>query len=451
VSAVLELARPRTATDWRRWLLVSAACAGAAVLVLCALRIARFQLSDLTVLGRQVSPYVQDSGTRPGVLLGLSLCCVPAVVLLIQALRFGSVARERRLAGLRVAGASQSQLRRVAMVESMGAGVVGATVGAVAYLVLATLTPRVPSLNLRLVPYPDRLDVLAVPAVVAAVAAVAAVCARTSAREVVVAPRRVAGRLPRPLPAARAWASVSLVAVLVVLSILVFGYDWWRSAGALVVVGVAVAAAFTVTPYLGVLAARRLSRSDDPMRQLAAARLRADPRAPGRVAAVVTVCGGTFMIAVVFSLSVWRVDYNTGGDKAYYVTGAALAAVGALIALAVSVVSLAIAAAEQVLEGRRATAALTAFGVSTAELTRAMRVQLGIVTIPSALTGAALAALPMVPQLWSDLRGPLVALGATALGFACVWILSLLANRAAMRLVRRQLADATSAENLRTA
>jgi len=451
VSAVLTLARPRTTSDWRRWWLVAAACAAAAVLVLCALRIARYRLSDLVVLGRQVSPYVQDAGTRPGVIVGLLLCCVPALVLLIQALRFGSAARERRLAGLRVAGASQSQLRRIAMAESVGAGVVGAAAGAVAYLALATTTPRISSDILRLVPYPDRLDILAVPLVVLAVGAVAGVCARTSARAVIVAPRRVAGRLPRPLPSSRGWASAFLVALLAVLTIQVLGYNLWPHTGAFVVIGVAVATAFTLTPYLGVLAARRLMRSDDPMRQLAAARLRADARTPGRVAAVVAACGATFMIAVVFSLSVWRVDDNTGGGKAYYVTGAALAGLGALVALAVSVVSLVIAASEQVLEGRRATAALTAFGVSTAELTRAMRIQLGIVTIPCALTGAALAASVMVPLLRSDLRGPLVALGAAALGFACVWVLSVLANRAAVRLVRRQLADATSAENLRTA
>jgi hypothetical protein len=451
VSTVLELARPRTPSDWRRWWLAALACAAAGLLGLSALRIARFQQSDLILLGRQVSPYVQDSGTRPGLIVGLLLCCVPALVLLIQALRFGSAARERRLAGLRVAGASQAQLRRIAMVESMGAGVAGAAAGAVAYLVLATLTPRIANPNLRLLPHPDRLDLLAVPAVVVAVAVVAAACARTSAREVLVAPRRVAGRLVRPLPAARGWASASLAALLVVLVVPVFGYDWWRGAGALVVIGVAVATAFTVTPYLGVLAARRLTRSHDPMRELAAARLRADPRTPGRVAAVVAVCGATFMIAVVFAFSVWRVDYNTGGGTSYYVTGAALAGVGALIALAVSVVSLVVAATEQVLEGRRATAALTAFGVSTAELTRALRLQLGVVTIPSAVTGAALAALLMVPLLWSDLRGPVGALGATALGFACVWLLAFLANRAAVRLVRMQLADATSAENLRTA
>jgi uncharacterized membrane protein YiaA len=450
VSTLFALARPRTDSDWRRWGLVATACAAAAVLGLCALRIARFQLADMRDPGRVVSQYVQDSGTRGGVLAGLLLCCVPAFVLLIQALRFGSAARERRLAGLRVAGASQSQLRRIAMLEGMGAGVAGAVAGAVGYLVLAALMPHIPSYILRLVPYPDRLDVLAVPVVIVAAAAVAGICARMTAREVVVAPRRVAGRLPRPLPAARGWASVCLVALLAVLTVLVFGYDTWPHTGVFVVVGLAVATAFTLTPYLGVLAARRLTRSDDPVRQLAGARLRADPRTPGRVAAVVAVCGATFMIAVLFSLSVWRVDYNIGG-KSYYITGAVLAGVGALIALAVSVVSLVIAAAEQVVEGRRATAALTAFGVAQAELTRAMRVQLGTVTIPSALTGAALAALTTVPLLWSDLRGPLVVLGATALGFACVWTLGVLANRAAVLLVRQQLADATSAENLRTA
>jgi hypothetical protein len=57
----------------------------------------------------------------------------------------------------------------------------------------------------------------------------------------------------------------------------------------------------------------------------------------------------------------------------------------------------------------------------------------------------------MVPLLWSDPRGPLVAHGATVLGAACVWVLGVLANRAAVWLVRGQLVDATSAENLRTA
>lgn len=451
MSALLELARPRTTSDRRRGWLIVAACAAAAVLALSALRVARFQSVGALYPGGQVSLYVQESGTRAGVVIGLLLCCVPAFVLLLQALRFGSAGRERRLAGLRVAGASQRQLRRIAMVESIGAGVAGAVVGAVMYLVLSTLTPWISSPLLRLVPHPDRLDVLVVPAVVVAVAGMAGISAIMSAQEVVVAPRRAAGRRLRPLPTARAWTSASLVVLLVLLAVPVFGYNRWHGAGPFVVLAVAVAAAFTITPYLGVLAARRLERSDDPMRQLAAARLRADPRMPGRVAAVMAICGATFMIAVLFSLSVWRVDYSIGGSKPYYATGTALASVGALIALAVSVVSLAIAAAEQVLDGRRATAALTAFGVSTAELTRAMRVQLGAVTILAALTGAALGALLMVPPLWNDLRGPLVVLGATALGLGCVWLLGLLANRAAVRLVRRQLADATSAESLRTA
>jgi hypothetical protein len=219
------------------------------------------------------------------------------------------------------------------MVESVGAGVVGAAVGAVAYLLVAALSPRISSPDPRLVPYPDGLDGLAVPAVVVAVAAVAAVCARISAREVVVASGRVAGRLPRPLPAARGWASASLVLLFVVLTILVFVGNRWPHTGAFVVIGVAMATAFTLTPYLGVLGAWRLTRSDDPMRQLAAARLRGEPRTPGRVAAVVAVCGATFMIAVVFSLRVWRVDDNTGGSKAYDVTGAGLAGVGAPIEL----------------------------------------------------------------------------------------------------------------------
>ena len=451
MSALLELARPQTATDSRRWWLVALACAAASLLGLCGLRIARWHQSEMLVPGREMSLYVQDSGTRAGVLLGVLLCCLPALVLLIQALRFGSAARERRLVAMRVAGASHAQLRRIAMLESMGAGLAGAALGAVGYLTLAVLTPRIPNYILRLVPYPDELDVLAIPVVVAGAGLVAAACARLCAREVVVAPQQVARRLPRPLPMARALACGLLVAALIPLTVLVFGYNRWPDGGVFAVVGLAVVTAFALTPYLGVLAAQRLRRSDDPMRQLAAARLHADPRTPGRVAAVVAVCGATFMIALLFSLSIWRVNYSMGGSKSYYVTGAVLAAVGAVLALAVSVVSLVVAAVEQVLEARRATAALTAFGVSTAQLTRATRLQLGSVTIPAVLIGAVLAALPMVPLLWSDLRGAPVALGAAAAGLVLAWALGYAANRAAVRLVRGQLSEATSAENLRTA
>ena len=91
------------------------------------------------------------------------------------------------------------------------------------------------------------------------------------------------------------------------------------------------------------------------------------------------------------------------------------------------------------------TATLTAFGVSGADLTRALRRQLSAVTVPAALTGAVLGAalsIFLFRGQWAAgvLVGPLLAV---AVGSA--------AARGAARLLAPQVAEATSAENLRTA
>lgn len=437
IVALWQLARPTASADRRRWLLVAGACALTGLLLLTGARILRYQTGPLSI-----APYVEQGGLRSGVLTAVVLCCLPPLVLLVQALRVGSAARERRLIALRVAGASNAQLARLAMLEGASAGLAGAVAGGLLYLLLGWTATVIPTVYLRLVPPADLGDLVRLPVVAVVLALLAGLSARVTAHEVTVAPRRVSGRAPCPL--ARRRAAFAVLLLLLVLALLLLTL-WGAYASIFLLIAAAVLLLFVAAPYLVLLAAGRLSRSTDPMAQLAAARIRSDPRTPGRIAAVVGVCGVTFSIAAAFIADVIATDNNMGDSKGFYLSGALLAAAAAVIALAVSVLSLIVAAAEQVLDARRATATLTAFGVSCADLTRALRRQLSAVTVPAALTGAVLGAALSVFLFrgqWAAgvLVGPLLAV---AVGSA--------AARGAARLLAPQVAESTSAESLRTA
>ena len=420
IVALWQLARPTAAADRRRWLLVAGACALTGMLLLTGARVLRYHTGGLAL-----APYVEQVGLRPGVLTAVVLCCLPPLVLLVQALRVGSAARERRLIALRVAGASNAQLGRLAMLEGASAGLAGAVAGGLLYLLLGWTAPLIPTVYLRLVPPADLRDLNTVPAMAVVLALLAGLSARVTAHEVTVAPRRVSGRAPRPWARRRAaFAVLLLLLVLALLFLTLLG----AYAMIFLLIAAAVLLLFVAAPYLVLLTAGRLSRSSDPMAQLAAARMRSDPRTPGRIAAVVGACGVTFSIAAALIAYVIGTD-NLGVSKGFYLSGALLAAAAAVIALAVSVLSLIVAAAEQVLDARRATATLTAFGVSGADLTRALRLQLSAVTVPAAVTGAVLGAVLSIFLF----RGQ--------------WAAGVLVGP----LLAPQVAEATSAENLRTA
>jgi hypothetical protein len=444
VVALVDLAVPRASADRRRWLLVAAACAGAATVILAGLRILRFSdlQEEVARSGVTYASYIQEPGLRVGILFGALLCCVPPLVLLVQALRVGSAARERRLIAIRVAGASRRQLRSLALIEGASAGVAGSAVGAVGYLVLGVVTLRIPDFNLRIIPLADAIDLLVVPVVLLLLALLAGLSAMLSARDVVVAPQRVNLRAPRPLPRSRAVvASALLVGLVVGVPAALWLYLVVETIFGLMCVFVAFV--FVAAPYLVLAAARWLDRSPDPMRQLAAARLRAEPRSPGRIVAVLAVCGTTFSMGLAYIAAVPSFDRD--GDEAFFRAGAMLAIAAAVVALTVSVLSLIVAAAEQILDARRATAVLTAFGVSFSDLRRALRRQLTSITVLAAGLGAAIGALAVALPFggWPGLAAVVGVVVAVVAGTVAAWIPTV--------FLAPQIAEATSAENLRTA
>ncbi len=79
---------------------------------------------------------VADTGTRGGAAFGAAVLVVPVVLLLHQALRLGQAARDRRLAGLRVAGVTPREVRRLGALEVGYPAVLGAVLGVVLFALL---------------------------------------------------------------------------------------------------------------------------------------------------------------------------------------------------------------------------------------------------------------------------------------------------------------------------
>src|SRR4051812_29354754 len=74
---------------------------------------------------------LDQPGTRAGVIVGLLLLLVPVLGFLGQCTRIGAVHRDRRLARLRLAGASSAQVRRISALETGMASLLGSALATV--------------------------------------------------------------------------------------------------------------------------------------------------------------------------------------------------------------------------------------------------------------------------------------------------------------------------------
>jgi hypothetical protein len=195
---------------------------------------------------------------------------------------------------------------------------------------------------------------------------------------------------------------------------------------------------------------RRLQRRGAAEDLLAGARLAAEPRAPGRVAAVLTVCGFALGLEAVIVTGLLGQDGPRAEDLGFYLTGFGMAGVGVLLAAVIAVLTLLVGAADQLLDARRPLASLAALGVDRATLERVLRRQQSAVAVPAVLVGTALGGLAAAVLGGEDgsLGAGLVGCGLAALvAAAAVWV----AVRAATRLLRSRLTAVLDPENLRVA
>jgi hypothetical protein len=451
------LARPTSPADRGRLWLLAGATAVAGGLLIAAARIARLSIDgdyDASWVGpgsatHGLAPYVQQAGLRPGVVLGALLMTVPVFALAVQALRVGSVARDRRMSALRLAGATPQDVRAVAAGEAGGAALLGGLLAGPAYLALYVMLGLLLPRGQRLLPTPSVADLLVWLLVVVGLGVLGVVVGGAVERRVLTDPLGVHRRVGAKPPG---WPSMAVSAIGLVLVATGLGRinsDRSFLPPMLVVSGLLVTA-FTLAPVVVRRRGRRLARRGSAADLLAGSRLAAEPRSAGRVAAVLAVCG----VALGMEAGLLT-DLSGQSDLSFYVTGYAMSAVGVLVAVVIAVLTLLVGAADQLLDARRPLASLAALGVDERTLLGVLRRQLSSTAVPAVVAGVIVGGVGSVAvqsgmNIHDIQLGGLdvgLMLAAALLGGGLVAVVC----RVAAALLRSRLREAIDPENLRVA
>jgi hypothetical protein len=460
------LARPTSAAHRGRMVLVALSTAVAGGLVLAAARIARLTGNGDAYPHRFVTrfrdphgglaPYVAQSGLRTGVVLGAILLTVPVLALAGQALRVGSLARERRMASLRLAGATRLDIRWVAGAEAGIAGLIGGLLAGPVYVLLWLLLGVLPPSGLRMMPEPDTRDAL-VWVVVLLLAGVGGGLAGAALQgRAVVEPLGVRRRATPPPPG------------LVNLGVLAFGFMLIaggithphmvsRGSGMLLLLQLLLGLlllAFAAGPRLVRRRGLLLRKRGGVEELLAGRRLEADPGPPGRVAAVLAVCGVALGIEVVLVTDLLTAGSGLAADLSFYLAGYGIVAVGVAVAGAVAMLTLLVGASDQLLDAHRPLASLAALGVEEQTLYRVLRRQQSATSAPAVVLGVLTAGAfgTWLSSLGNEAPNSVrYALLLTLIVAGVAGLAVTLVARLAARLLRSRLRAALDPENLRVA
>ncbi|MDX3541285.1 ABC transporter permease [Streptomyces europaeiscabiei] len=337
------------------------------------------------------SGLLNHPGERSGVIVTLLLLLVPVLGFLGQCTRVGALHRDRRLAGLRLAGASATQVRRIAALETAAACLVGSLVVTVFFGLLL----------LGVWSSPPVLAWVGIALVALGVPALGAVASVLALRRVVASPLGWVRRVRPSTGRGPGWVFLGAV-VLVVLGALLAVANTNRDmpdsspsqapltiSGALLAVGAgAVWLSGTVSKFTGRLLA---ARAETPAVLIAAERLRDDPWASARTHAAVlmgTVVGSGFIgIREALLAQVNSTDYLA--ERSFYVTGLNLVAAAILVGFAITLFGLAVGTAESLSARRRGLAAQVAAGVPYEVLGRALLLETALPLAPSMLVAGA--------------------------------------------------------------
>jgi hypothetical protein len=465
-STALALARPRATTvERRRFALIAVSVSGAAALLLAAIHVLRLPAGSASAFAQVgyghdpgLARYVTESGLRPGVVIGTLLLAVPMLALVVQALRVGSVSRDRRMASLRLAGATPGEVRVIAALEAGAATLAGGLLAGAAYLVLWLFAGVLPPDGARLVDTPDAADALTWLALVPLAFVVGTLVGAAIHGRAVVKPLGVRRR-SRTAPPGR--ASLTLLIAGLVLAAAPFAgvmrADTDTNRLVLIVLTMLglLLAAFAGGSRFVLACARLLANRHGADALLASRRLRADPRSPGRVAAVLLVCGIALSLEGLIVAEQLHGD-GLDDDVAFYLGGIGLAAVVALVAALVAVLTLLIGAADALLDARRPLATLAAVGVDEQTISRSLSRQLSATAVPAIAVGALFGA-PLAVLLGFSFaaESPLRATAFALLPAVCASLVGGLAmiatSRLAARLLRPLIHAAVDPENLRAA
>lgn len=439
----------------------------AALLTACAAIVSGLVLVGLAMLLLPKYPdealysVVADAGTRSGFIFAVIMLALPVLLLLFQTVRLGTSSRERRLAALRLAGATPSDIRRLGAIEVGLPTFLGAVAGYGVYwlmrgafggrpvgagccdpgvMVYGELSGFVPT-SVTPAWWQVALTVLTVTIVGVLVGSAAN-------RGVVVSPlgitRRTNSNPPRP------WAVLVIAAgvALGVVTISLYGRSVFLDVVApLVAIVLLVVGLIALAPWAAYVVGRRVAlRATSGPVLLAAQRLVSDPRPAGRAAAAVGAIGLVAGGAAVMTGDVLVVQ--APGNRSYYLIAIGLVGIALLLALLAVIGSLAIHSVESLLDRKRSAASLVALGGSTDLLARTQRSEVGLVAMPMAIGGTILGSVLIGPPL----AGVGLAWVVTAvLALGVVTFLVWLAIRLAVLMTRPWIRNAASPANLRTA
>lgn len=372
-------------SDRREWWRVSLTAVGA----LLATALALAAITVAAVRGQVSIPFghglLNQPGERGGVVVALLLLLVPVIGLLGQCARIGAVHRDRRMAALRLAGASPAQVRRISAVETAPVCLAGSAGGLAAFAVALAVQGHTPPAAAWVAFVVVTLGV-PVTGVLVSVFALRRVVASPLGEVRRVRPERGPRTLlilflaTLPIAAgANALVARDSSPAAVSFPMLVFGLVFLTGAGAVWAAGASAAA-------IG----RRLTASaKSPAVLIAASRLRDDPWAAARTHAVlllVTVVGiGLVGVREAVLAGLRGRDGRMTEDIGFYTTGLDLAGAAVLVALVIGLFGLAVGTAESLATRRRALAAQTAAGVPHAVLARAALLETALPLVPATL------------------------------------------------------------------
>jgi hypothetical protein len=345
------------------------------------------------------SKLLAEPGLRPGVAFGLVLLTIPVLALAAQCGRLGAPARDRRLAAIRLAGATPRQVVALVVAETGVASTLGVVVGLIAYLAGRTILHRPDAAGRLALP----TDVLPPPWALAAITAglplIATAVAAVLLRRVTVTPfgvaRNVRRRAPKPWPGLLIVPGVAAAAVLEPLGkyadrhrldlpnwvppTLLFG------GGLLALIGVVLG-----TGWISYTAGRLLHRmARRPAALLAAARLMADPWSGSRTFAALLACvmfgAGAAEVRAAFAASFAADPSSVATDPRFYFQSLDLVDTAVMVATAIAAAGLLVALAENIASRRRAYTAQIATGVPRAALARSILWQVFTPIAPAVL------------------------------------------------------------------
>ncbi|MFC9684048.1 FtsX-like permease family protein [Streptomyces sp. NPDC056948] len=384
-----ELTRGSDRGEWWRVTLTATGAALATGFTVTAVALASLR-------GYHDVPYaaglLDEPGTRSGVIVSLLLLLVPVLGFLGQCARIGAVHRDRRLAGLRLAGATPWQVRRIAALETGLACLLGSAVATVFTVLLL----------LRLWDRPTAPAWAGIALVAVGVPLLGATAGALALRRVVASPlgwvRRVGPRSGRG-PGLLFLGGILLVAVLALLAVTTTatpaanrpnGGPPLMMAGAVLAVGAgAVWLAGATAEVTGrILAVRARSAAT----LIAAERLRDDPWAASRTHAavlLVTVVGTGFLGIRHALTQALHSETRLAEDPSYYTTGLDLTGAAIAVALAITLSGLAVGTAESLATRRRGLAAQAAAGVPRTVLGRALLLETALPLAPAVLLAGA--------------------------------------------------------------